>query len=239
MELKGEFGHTAVTLDVFKEYVRDVLASKGSRVSDGFQEELEEVDRAVDRASPALFFPTTAAIAVKNRYSNIIPATSSRVVLCEVGADPSSSYINANCVSSPLGGPTFLATQAPLSHTAEDFWRMLWEKQSQIVVMLTKLREGDREKCFEYFPDTDVVKFSASGIQVVLTKKDVTSDVLVRSLILKRGKESREVFQLQYVGWPDFGIPTDFASFAHLFEVYRNLRSSLPLSKAVTIHCRY
>ena len=37
----------------------------------------------------------------------------------------------------------FIATQGPLQDTVDDFWRMLMEQNSNIVVMLTKLQEGE------------------------------------------------------------------------------------------------
>ena len=62
-----------------------------------------------------------------------------------------SNYINANFVDGYAKSCAYIATQAPLMQTLADFWRMVWETKSRIVIMLTNLNERGRVSvsCFD------------------------------------------------------------------------------------------
>ncbi|KAG8127012.1 hypothetical protein E2320_022133 [Naja naja] len=88
----------------------------------------------------------------KNRLVNIMPYETTRVCLQPIRGVEGSDYINASFIDGYRQQKAYIATQGPLAETTEDFWRMLWENNSTIVVMLTKLREMGREKCHQYWP---------------------------------------------------------------------------------------
>ncbi|XP_064869700.1 receptor-type tyrosine-protein phosphatase S-like isoform X3 [Oncorhynchus nerka] len=80
----------------------------------------------------------------KNRLVNIMPYETTRVCLQPIRGLEGSDYINASYIDGYRQQRGYMATQGPLAETTEDFWRMLWEHNSTIVVMLTKLREMGR-----------------------------------------------------------------------------------------------
>ncbi|XP_053922690.1 tyrosine-protein phosphatase non-receptor type 5 isoform X2 [Cuculus canorus] len=79
----------------------------------------------------------------KNRYKTILPNPHSRVCLTSADQDdPLSSYINANYIRG-YGGEekVYIATQGPIVNTVSDFWRMVWQERSPIIVMITNIEE--------------------------------------------------------------------------------------------------
>lgn len=94
----------------------------------------------------------------KNRYHDILPNEHSRVKLSTQGNLEGSDYINASHVPAwklfDAKSLNFIASQAPLPHTFGDFWRMVWEKKSKIVIMLTREEEEECGKvlCDRYWP---------------------------------------------------------------------------------------
>ena len=98
----------------------------------------------------------------KNRYKNILPFDHTRVVLKplakeeppdmeEDGAAPpsppgESDYINANFISGEVPGSErhYVATQGCLPGTVLDFWRMVWQEGTAVIVMTTNEVERGR-----------------------------------------------------------------------------------------------
>lgn len=86
----------------------------------------------------------------RNRYTNVLPYDRTRVHLAVLPGDDNITYINANHVR--LEGGNYVAAQGPLPGTCEDFWRMIWQLDSRIIVTTTNEVEGERTKCARYWP---------------------------------------------------------------------------------------
>ena len=88
---------------------------------------------------------------LRNRYRDIRAYDDTRVRLL----DSDNDYINANHVVTSVAGRQFwyIASQGPTPATCSDYWQMVWEQQSLIVLMVTNDVEGGRVKCEKYWPD--------------------------------------------------------------------------------------
>ncbi|KAM4665555.1 tyrosine-protein phosphatase non-receptor type 5 isoform 3-T4 [Amazona ochrocephala] len=119
----------------------------------------------------------------KNRYKTILPNPHSRVCLTSADQDdPLSSYINANYIRG-YGGEekVYIATQGPIVNTVSDFWRMVWQERSPIIVMITNIEEMN-EKCTEYWPEEQV---TYEGIEITVNKVIQADDYRLRLITLK------------------------------------------------------
>ena len=89
----------------------------------------------------------------KNRFLNILPYDKNRVKLVPIAGCRQSDYINASMTDGFQKRNAFIATQAPLENTVNDFWRMIVEQNVHIIVMLTKLEEKGQVISFTFQPN--------------------------------------------------------------------------------------
>lgn len=139
----------------------------------------------------------------KNRYANVIAYDHSRVILQKIDNIPDSDYINANYCDGYRKHNAYVATQGPLQETAGDFWRMCWELKSSVIVMMTKLIERDRQKCFQYWPSRGTETYGLMTVTVTETQELSTYCIRTFQICREGFSEKREIKQLQFTAWPD------------------------------------
>uniref|UniRef100_A0A672NWX0 Protein tyrosine phosphatase receptor type O n=1 Tax=Sinocyclocheilus grahami TaxID=75366 RepID=A0A672NWX0_SINGR len=127
-----------VQLSDFDAYIKDMSKDSAYKFSLQF-EELKSV--GLDLSHEAADLPVNRP---KNRYTNILPYDFSRVKLISLHNDEGSDYINANFIPGYNSPHEFIATQGPLPETRNDFWKMVLQQKSHIVVMLTQCNERRR-----------------------------------------------------------------------------------------------
>ncbi|XP_053549781.1 receptor-type tyrosine-protein phosphatase C isoform X2 [Bombina bombina] len=147
----------------------------------------------------------------KNRYVDILPYDDNRVILSEIHGDNGSDYINASYINGFKEPKKYIAAQGPKDETMNDFWRMIWEQKSSIIVMVTRCEEGNRNKCAQYWPSLDEDTETFGDIIVKITDENIFPDYITRKLhvVHKREKSEREVTHIQFTVWPDHGVPDE------------------------------
>ncbi|ORY96828.1 protein-tyrosine phosphatase-like protein [Syncephalastrum racemosum] len=194
----------------------------------------------------------------KNRYTNILPYNYNRVQLL-YAKDFREGYINASYVE-PVGfntGKRYIVTQGPLEDTMGDFWEMVFQQRTQVIVCLTPPEEGGREKCARYYPERhQFIEFPARGpmtkngrittLQVHLREDEpetIDDDAYawVRHIRLSFLNEDLDVLaetalvQLHFYGWRDHDVPDDTAEILALSRLADKYNG--PGAGPMVVHC--
>uniref|UniRef100_A0AAY4EYJ5 Tyrosine-protein phosphatase non-receptor type 13 n=1 Tax=Denticeps clupeoides TaxID=299321 RepID=A0AAY4EYJ5_9TELE len=169
----------------------------------------------------------------KNRYKNIVPFDTTRVIL---GID--GGYINANFIKMPVKDEVFkyIACQGPLPTTLGDFWQMVWEQKSNVIAMMTQEVEGGKVKCQRYWPDRPrTAEMVDNRLQITLVKDQHLDNFVIRLIEVKdiQTNEIQRVTHLNYTGWPDHGTPTQPEQLLTFISYMRHIHQSGP----IITHC--
>ncbi|KAG2417164.1 hypothetical protein HFD88_008382 [Aspergillus terreus] len=210
----------------------------------------------------------------KNRYNDIYPFDHSRVKLQDVSPN-GCDYVNASFLKAEYSDKRYIATQAPVPDTFTDFWRVVWEQDVRLIVSLTAEVERGQTKCHPYWVSGNYGPFQVNnfsqkyiylnspGMQQVdsgpdpslaATNEDSSNPcIIVRHFGLSHSafpfQPLREVMQLQYPYWPDFGTTSQPSHLVRLVEQcdrMRNATATTPcgdcgsrpeMQRPVLVHC--
>ncbi|XP_050929430.1 receptor-type tyrosine-protein phosphatase eta isoform X11 [Lates calcarifer] len=220
----------AVRVEDYEAYYKKQKADSNC----GFAEEFE--DLKVVGTGQSKTSALTLENKPKNRYNNVLPYDSSRVKLSIIHGSPYDDYINANYMPGYNSRKEFIAAQGPLPTTVSEFWRMIWEKNVQTLVMLTRCNEQGRVKCEQYW-GSGTMHFE--NITVITTSEIPLEDWTIRDFDIKNVKtaETRSVRHFHFTAWPDHGVPETtelLISFRHLVREHMNQYSR---HSPTVVHC--
>ncbi|KAM8888436.1 receptor-type tyrosine-protein phosphatase C isoform 2-T2 [Synchiropus picturatus] len=174
----------------------------------------------------------------KNRYIDILPYDYNRVQLTTGNGETGCDYINASFIDGFKELKKYIAAQGPKEETLGDFWRMIWEQKSSIIVMVTRCEEGKRPKCKQYWPSQNQDVETYEEFVVQLKSEELCPNYIIRHLTLMNKKEKsseREVTHIQFISWPDHGVPSE----AHLLLKLRRRVNAFKnlFSGPIVVHC--
>ena len=287
--------------------------NKGKTVADHFlnieRAEEQRMKKAlsvnVSYGSPNPMSPNNVQVAgiekgLKNRYKDILPYDHSRVKLQGVPSGDC-DYVNASHIQAHGSNKRYIASQAPVPATFQvscsflplilskrlnhrkDFWRVVWEQDARVIMMLTAETEGGNRKSHPYWVPGTYGPFKVKSLserKASLERKDSSKPnrsftsplkinnldeprpsmarrhsskhsissppagssktfslsssqqpfpvdpdqphVIIRKVALTNTNAPfeplREITQLQYSSWPDFGAPAHPAHVLGLVE---------------------
>lgn len=221
-----------------REHIKKLFQSRhGIYGENGFDVEFSYIERKTEKD---LYFGDfkTAILPhnhAKNRYSNVLPLEKTRVVISK--DTDGSDYINASYINGQIPGSdkAYICTQGPTKNTVDDFWRMIWEQNTSVIVMLTKEIENTKPKCSRYWPEDEQQEVHGK-LRVTVENVEVVGEVVVRTMRLEdtRQKDSgRTITQYQYTSWPDHGLPVSTTAFLELVRMVDKQKKVGP----IVVHC--
>ncbi|KAL4648381.1 tyrosine-protein phosphatase non-receptor type 11-like isoform X3 [Arapaima gigas] len=249
VHLKQPFNATRINAANIENRVRELnkVADNSEKPKQGFWEEFEMLQQQECK----LLYPRKEGQRPenkgKNRYKNILPFDTTRVELRMVVPDvPGADYINANYIRNmhdegryAAESKVFIATQGCLQNTVTDFWKMVYQENTHVIVMTTKEMERGRSKCVRYWPDIDSTReFGQLSVRNIEERQ--AQDYILRELevvCVDQSEPPRTVWHYQYLSWPDHGVPNEPGGVLCFLNQINQTQNAIPGAGPIIVHC--
>uniref|UniRef100_A0AAQ5Z193 protein-tyrosine-phosphatase n=1 Tax=Amphiprion ocellaris TaxID=80972 RepID=A0AAQ5Z193_AMPOC len=240
VHLKQPFNATRINAANIENRVRELnkVADNSEKPKQGFWEEFE----VLQQQECKLLYPRKEGQKPenksKNRYKNILPCESHSNLPFPV-SPPSCGNYDTNIKKNEPTGKVFIATQGCLQNTVTDFWKMVYQENTHVIVMTTKEMERGRNKCVRYWPDLHGMK-EFGKVLVRNVDERPAQDYILRKLEvtrLDRKEPLRYIWHYQYLSWPDHGVPNEPGGVLWFLEEVNRTQSTIPDTGPIVVHC--
>ncbi|KAF4791296.1 receptor-type tyrosine-protein phosphatase alpha [Turdus rufiventris] len=229
------YGDTELEVTSLEIHLQKIYNKVPGTSSNGLEEEFKKLT-SIKIQNDKMRTGNLPANMKKNRVLQIIPYEFNRVIIPVKRGEENTDYVNASFIDGYRQKDSYIASQGPLQHTIEDFWRMIWEWKSCSIVMLTELEERGQEKCAQYWPSDGSVSYG--DITVELKKEEECESYTVRDLLVTNTREnkSRQIRQFHFHGWPEVGIPGDGKGMINIIAAVQKQQQQSG-NHPITVHC--
>ncbi len=243
INLKRPFNNTRITAADIGQRVHELAKEHETPSLLGFWEEFESLQQQECKHLYSRKEGQRPENRGKNRYKNILPFDHTRVILEDVEAG-STDYINANRIvpdeDQHVQKKEYIATQGCMANTRGDFWQMVWQEGTRVIVMTTKETERDRQKCVKYWPGLNETETFGPFTIKNLSESPSHGYVEREFLVSKSGSpDPRKIFHFHFQAWPDHGVPGDPGCVLNFLENVNSKQDSLdePVPGPIAVHC--
>nr|XP_054405063.1 tyrosine-protein phosphatase non-receptor type 18 isoform X4 [Pongo abelii] len=105
----------------------------------------------------------------------------------------------------------------------------------RVILMACREIENGRKRCERYWAQEQEPLQTGLFCITLIKEKWLNEDIMLRTLKVTFQKESRSVYQLQYMSWPDRGVPSSPDHMLAMLEEARRLQGSGP--EPLCVHC--
>ena len=160
----------------------------------------------------------------QNRYNDVLPYKHNLVEVKDSDGNP--IYVNGSYINIPIrntGEKAFIAASAPVDKSLNNFWEMIYQNKTTLIIMLCNLKESSHQVssqngiasssnskvCSSKYWDEDETKEFGNISVKLINQTEIGIKIVKRELELryKNQDDIVTITQLHHTNWPDDNAP--------------------------------